>query len=122
MSARTPSGAAAVAATAQKFYCIGNAASVMVGAHAACASRVLQLCRKHACLCQGFVAHVLILHNPPDDAGRGFRRQNAPTEQELERAMPADNARQMHKINWGDETEIDFVITERGSLPVTTTA
>ena len=63
--------------------------------------RYPRLRRKHAHHCPGFVPHLLVGHDLADNAeGRGFfGAQGAPAEQELERAMPADNARQMHKMN-----------------------
>src|SRR5258706_308975 len=57
-----------------------------------------------------FLPQLLVRHDPADEAERSglFGAEGAAAEQELERAMPADDARQMQKMNCWDEAEIDF--------------
>src|SRR5262249_40907311 len=69
--------------------------------------------------CPRFVPPPLVRHDPADEAeGKGFcGAEAAAAEQQLEGAMTADDARQMHKMNCRNEAEIDFGITKCRAFP-----
>src|SRR5260370_442953 len=66
-----------------------------------------------------FLPQLLVRHDPADEAERSglFGAEGAAAEQELERAMTADDARQMQKMNYWDEAEIAFGIAKCRALP-----
>src|SRR5262245_43109448 len=78
-----------------------------------------RLRRKNTGHCPCFVPHPLVRHDPADEAEseRFFGAEGAAAEQELEGAMTADNARQVHKMNCWNEAEIDFGITKCRAFP-----
>src|SRR5262249_25387453 len=103
---------------------LANAAPVIeiVDTHESSASQphgCSRLRRKNTRHCPCFVPHPLVRDDPADEAeGKGFfGAKGATAEQQLEGAMTADDARQMHKMNCRNEAEIDFGITKCRAFP-----
>src|SRR6202011_566799 len=68
--------------------------------------------------CQRLASPPVVRHHPScqSQGSRFLRAEAAPAEQQLEDPMPADDARQMRKMDRGDKAEIDLRISERSAF------
>src|SRR5262245_58177557 len=106
---------------AESFHRVSNAAAVTVGTQESSASEPhggARLPRKDLRHGARYLAHLLVRNDAADEPKGGglCGTEGAPAEHELERAVPADDPRQMQKMDRWNETEIDFGITECGAL------
>src|SRR5262245_42424989 len=102
---------------AEGFHRVSNAAAVTIGTQESSASEPhgsARLPRKDLRQGARFLPHLLVRNDAADEPeGRGLCGiEGTPAEQELERAVAADDPRQMQKMNRRNETEIDFGITK----------